>query len=95
MTSRVNIEIDHDIVSPEASPAPCNADRIVEVYNQMGKVLESPASFGLEERLPQLFLDTLRAMRESLKAEMADVESDGAEDLLQDELSQDADSAQR
>ncbi len=95
MTSRANIEIDHDHASPEASHAPCNADRIAEVYNQMGKVLESPASFGLKERLPQLFLDTLKAMRESLKAEMAEAGPGDAGDLLQAELSQDADSTQR
>ena len=95
MTFPRNTETGHDHTSVEVGAPPFNADRVSTVYDQLGKVLENPVSYGLGERLPQLFMDTLTAMRENLKAEMAETGPDYDDDLLQTELSQDSDSASR
>ena len=84
------------MVSACANPE-CGAEfltnRIVEVYRTLGRVLNNPGAFGLGQRAPKLLVEELTACRHKLMEELKEqrqwLEED--EDLLEAELSQDAD----
>ena len=45
-------------------------NRIKVVYNDLGRVLNSPESFGLGERAPNPLVNALTAMRQNLREEL-------------------------
>ena len=66
-------------------------NRVLSVYKELGRVLDSPQSFGLGERPPKLLTETLCAMRQSLREELVEENELSSGDWLSSELSQDAD----
>ncbi|MGZ4877759.1 MAG: hypothetical protein ACXV5M_06315, partial [Candidatus Angelobacter sp.] len=66
-------------------------NRIKVVYNDLGRVLNSPESFGLGERAPKPLVNALTAMRQNLREELIDLKQWEAGDDLSAELSQDRD----
>jgi hypothetical protein len=64
-------------------------NRIKDVYLEIGHVLNSPERFGLRERMPKRLGDVLAKIRLELFDELR--ERGTEEDLLAEELSQDAD----
>jgi len=66
-------------------------NRIKVVYNDLGRVLNSPESFGLGERAPQPLVAALTAMRQKLMEELIDLKQWEVSDNLSAELSQDSD----
>ncbi len=66
-------------------------NRIKLVYKDLGRVLDSPESFGLGERAPKPLVNALTAMRQNLRAELIEIKQWLPEDDLAAELSQDAD----
>jgi hypothetical protein len=66
-------------------------NRVLLVYKALGRVLNSPQSFGLGDQPPELLTGTLSAMRECLREEMAEENELSSGDWLSSELSQDAD----
>ncbi|MGZ4843288.1 MAG: hypothetical protein ACXVJ1_01190 [Candidatus Angelobacter sp.] len=66
-------------------------NRIKVVYNDLGRVLNSPESFGLGERAPKPLVNALTAMRQKLREELIDLKQWEAGDDLSAELSQDRD----
>jgi len=66
-------------------------NRIKVVYNDLGRVLNSPESFGLGERAPQPLVTALTAMRQKLMEELIDLKQWEVSDNLSAELSQDSD----
>ncbi len=66
-------------------------NRIKLVYKDLGRVLDSPESFGLGERAPKPLVNALTAMRQNLRAELIEIKQWLPEDDLAVELSQDAD----
>lgn len=69
-------------------------NRIKNLHLEIGQVLKSPERFGLAERMPKPLLDVLTRIQLELMEELRErgVEEDFlAEDLLCEELSQDAD----
>jgi hypothetical protein len=69
--------------------------RMMLVYKTLGQVLNSPQSFGLGERAPQVLVDALTASRHWLREEMLEEHEQSSKDWLSSELSQDADRAVR
>ena len=69
------------------------ANRIVEVYRTLGRVLNNPEAFGLGQRAPRLLVEELTMSRHTLLEELKEQKQWLAddEDLLEAELSQDAD----
>ncbi len=66
-------------------------NRIKEVQEELGRVLDNPKSFGLSE-CPKQLSDALTKMRRSLMEEWIErIERVAADDGLTVELSQDAD----
>jgi hypothetical protein len=65
-------------------------DRVLLVHKALGRVLNSPQSFGLGDRPPQPATEALCAMRQSLHEELAE-KNEPSEDWLSRDLSQDAD----
>jgi hypothetical protein len=68
------------------------ADRIREVYRELGRVLRFPQAFGLGHQAPKPLVEVLRACRHKLMNELKEqnrwlLEDEGT---LEDELSQDA-----
>jgi hypothetical protein len=66
-------------------------DRVLLVYKALGRVLNSPQSFGLGDRPPQPLTEALCNMRQSLREELAEKNELSSEDWLSRDLSQDAD----
>jgi len=66
-------------------------NRIKLVYKDLGRVLDSPESFGLGERAPKPLVNALTTMRQNLRAELIEIKQWLPEDDLAAELSQDAD----
>jgi len=66
-------------------------NRVLLVYKALGRVLDSPQSFGLGERPPRPLTDAMNAMRRCLGEEMAEENELSSGDWLSSELSQDAD----
>jgi hypothetical protein len=64
-------------------------DRVKEVYLMLGRVLNNPRAFGLEERLPKALDEALSKMQSDLMHELKEEMSQ--ESFLAMELSQDAD----
>ena len=67
--------------------------RLMQVYQTLGRVLNSPRSFGLGARVPQALVDALTASRHWLREEMLEDNEQSSKDWLSCELSQDADRA--
>ena len=65
--------------------------RVIKVYRELGRVLSQPQAFGLGDRAPQALVDALTAMRHNLRDELLEQNQESSEDLLNSELSQDAD----
>jgi len=61
------------------------------VYKALGRVLNSPQSFGLGDRPPKPLIEALSAMRQSLREEIAEENELSSGDWLSSQLSQDAD----
>lgn len=68
---------------------PMLKNRVADVYLKLGKILNEPQSFGLDERAPEALIKALTEVREMLKSEMK--EEVHSIESLEDELSQDAD----
>jgi hypothetical protein len=68
-------------------------NRIKVVHNDLGRLLDSPESFGLGERAPEPLVNALTAMRQKLKEELIDLKQWEGGDDLSAELSQDGDKA--
>ncbi len=66
-------------------------NRIKLVYKDLGRVLDSPESFGLGERAPTPLVNALTAMRKNLREELIELKLWTTADDLAAELSQDAD----
>lgn len=66
-------------------------DRVLLVYKALGRVLNSPQSFGLDERPPKPLTEALCAMRQTLREELVEKNELSSEDRLSRDLSQDAD----
>ena len=66
-------------------------NRVLLVYKTLGRVLDSPQSFGLGEHAPKSLEETLSAMRRCLGEELAEENELSSGDWLSRELSQDAD----
>ena len=66
-------------------------DRVLLVYKALGRVLNSPQAFGLDERPPKPLIEALCAMRQNLRAELVEAKQLSSEDWLSRDLSQDAD----
>jgi hypothetical protein len=66
-------------------------NRVFLVYKALGRVLNSPQSFGLGERPPKLLTEALCSMRQSLREELVEENELSCGDWLSSELSQDAD----
>jgi hypothetical protein len=66
-------------------------NRVLLVYNALGRVLNSPQSFGLGERPPKPLIEALCEMRRSLREELVEENQLSSEDWLSRDLSQDAD----
>ena len=68
-------------------------NRIVEVYQALGRVLNDPQAFGLGARAPQALVHELTSNRRKLMDELVAQKRRLEEDelLLETELSQDAD----
>lgn len=66
-------------------------NRVLLVYKALGRVLNSPQSFGLGEHPPKRLVEALSAMRQSLREEIAEENEASSGDWLSSELSQDAD----
>lgn len=66
-------------------------NRVLLVYKTLGRILESPQSFGLGKRMPEPLDAVLRAMRRCLGEELAEENELSSGDWLSRELSQDAD----
>lgn len=66
-------------------------NRVLIVYKALGRVLNSPQSFGLGERLPKPLIEALTAMRQSLRDELVEEKELLSGDWLSRDLSQDAD----
>ena len=64
-------------------------ERVKEVYLLLGRVLNNPGAFGLEERLPKALDEALSKMQLDLMHELKEEMSQ--ESFLAMELSQDAD----
>ena len=64
-------------------------DRIKEIYLTLGRILNNPRAFGLEERLPKALNEALSRMQLDLLHELQEELSE--EDFLAMELSQDCD----
>jgi hypothetical protein len=65
--------------------------QLMEVHRKIGKILDNPISFGLEERAPKQLIDALTEIRTKLMHEMRSQTDDPDYDWLAAELSQDAD----
>jgi hypothetical protein len=63
--------------------------RLKEIYAMLGRVLNDPRSFGLDERIPRSLEDALTKLRQELLKELRDETPE--EEFLETELSQDAD----
>lgn len=63
--------------------------RLKEIYVMLGRVLNNPRSFGLNERIPRSLEDALTKLRLELMEELRDETAE--EEFLETELSQDAD----
>lgn len=64
-------------------------NRIKDLYLEIGRILNNPEAFGLEERIPKALADTLTRIQSEL---MEELREEGLEqDFLAQELSQDAD----
>jgi hypothetical protein len=63
--------------------------RLKEIYAMLGRVLNNPRSFGLDERIPRSLEDALTKLRQELIEELRDETPE--EEFLETELSQDAD----
>jgi hypothetical protein len=63
--------------------------RLKEIYATLGRVLNDPRSFGLNERIPRSLEDALTKLRQELIEELRDETPE--EEFLETELSQDAD----
>ncbi|HEV8180953.1 MAG TPA: hypothetical protein VGQ61_01210 [Candidatus Angelobacter sp.] len=63
--------------------------RLKEIYAMLGRVLNDPRSFGLNERIPKSLEDALTKLRQELIEELR--EETPEEEFLETELSQDAD----
>jgi len=66
-------------------------NRVLLVYKALGRVLNSPQSFGLGDRPPKPLSEALCAMRKSLREELVEKNELSSEDWLSRALSQDAD----
>jgi hypothetical protein len=66
-------------------------NRVMMVYKALGRVLNSPQSFGLSERPPKPLTDALCEMRRSLREELVEENELASSDWLSCELAQDAD----
>jgi hypothetical protein len=66
-------------------------NRIKNLYFDVGSILNDPKAFGLEERMPKALSDALTRIQSELMEELR--EEGYEEDLLTQELSQDADGA--
>jgi hypothetical protein len=66
-------------------------NRVLLVYKALGRVLNSPQSFGLGDRAPKPLTEALTAMRQSLREELAEENELSSGDWLSRDLSQDAD----
>jgi hypothetical protein len=66
-------------------------NRVLLVYKALGRVLNSPQSFGLSDRPPRPLIEALTAMRQSLREEIAEENELSSGDWLSSQLSQDAD----
>lgn len=66
-------------------------NRVMLAYKTLGRVLNSPQSFGLGDRPPKPLTDALSAIRQSLREELVEEDELSSNDWLSCELSQDAD----
>lgn len=64
-------------------------NRLKEIYVMLGRVLNNPRAFGLNERIPRSLEDALTKLRLELMEELREETPD--EEFLETELSQDAD----
>jgi hypothetical protein len=65
--------------------------QLMEVYRGLGKILDNPTAYGLQERAPKQLVDALTEIRSTLMHEMRSNTEDPDYDWLAAELSQDAD----
>lgn len=63
--------------------------RLKEIYAMLGRVLNDPRAFGLDEQIPKSLEDALTKLRQELSEELR--EETPEEEFLETELSQDAD----
>jgi len=66
-------------------------NRVLLVYKTLGRVLDSPQSFGLGAHVPEPLDAVLSAIRRCLGEELAEENELSSGDWLSRELSQDAD----
>jgi hypothetical protein len=66
-------------------------NRVLLVYEALGRVLNHPQSFGLGDRAPKPLIEALTTMRQCLRGEMAEENELSSADWLSTQLSQDAD----
>jgi hypothetical protein len=68
-------------------------NRLKEIYQALGRVLNDPLAFGLGNRAPKPLLDTLTSARKQLMEELIEQKCwpEDGEESLEAELSQDAD----
>lgn len=64
-------------------------NRMKDLYLEIGRVLNNPQAFGLEERMPKRLADALTRIQSKLMEELREEELEY--DFLALELSQDAD----
>lgn len=64
-------------------------NRLKNLYLEIGRVLNNPQAFGLEERMPKPLIESLTKIQLELLEELRD--QGGEEDFLAQELSLDAD----
>jgi hypothetical protein len=64
---------------------------VLLVSKTLGRVLNSPQTFGLGERPPKPLTEALTAMRQSLREELVEENELSSGDWLSCDLSQDAD----
>jgi hypothetical protein len=67
--------------------------RIKQVHRDLGRILDTPESFGLGERAPVPLVNALTTMRQNLRDELIELRQWESDDDLPAELSQDSDTA--
>jgi hypothetical protein len=61
-----------------------------EVYEELGRLLEQPESFGVGQHAPEPLASAVMAMRDKLKKAILELSQNGSDGDLSTELSEDA-----